>query len=324
MAAEYTLCDHVEVPNLPEQLARLSNLAFGDYEGAMPVSERWVDWFLRRPGTDPHISQAALDGRKLIANVLVCAQELQLGGDLLRCGIIDSVATDPDYRRQGLARVLMERTHEKMQRAGLDAAVLYTNPDDHPYRFYERLGYVTRARAALLSGPRPEAKGCAARPVDAAAEAEGLRALLNDYFAAWEGYAPLDDDLWAWHKLDPATGPPTVVAEMTGSEPVATVTFADADVLMKGKRQTVAVAYDMAARVVNVEQVRSLLSAAPHPAISMILDEAAPERAMVEAVGLKPQVAEVVMVLPFSARARRTLQAHHGPWYAMVESIIGV
>lgn len=324
MAVQYTLCDHTEVPDLPAQLTRLDNLAFGEYEGAMPASERWMAWYLRRPGTDPRMSQAALDGETLIANVLVCVQELQLGGDLLRCGIIDSVATDPDYRRQGLARVLMERAHETMQRAGIDAAVLYTNPDDHPFRFYQRLGYVTRARAALLSGPRPEGGACAAEPVDAAAAASGLQALLNDYFAGWEGYAPLDDALWAWHKLDPPAGPPTVVAEMTGSGPVATVTFAEADVLMKGKRQTVAVAYDLAANVMNADQVRSLLSTAPYPWVSIILDDAAPERGMVEAAGLEPQVSEVAMVLPFSARATRALGAHHGPWYAMVESIIGV
>lgn len=324
MDGDYTLCDHTQVPNLPVQLTRLVNLAFGEYEGAMPVTERWMEWYLRRPGTDARMSQAALDGDKLVANVLVCVQRLQLGGDLLRCGIVDSVATDPDHRRRGLARMLMERAHESMRRADLDAAVLYTNPEDHPYRFYERLGYVTRARAALLSGPRPEGSACAARPVDAAAQSGELQALLNRYFAGWEGYAPLDDALWSWHKIDPPEGRPTVVAEMTGSGPVATVTFAEADVLMKGKRQKVAVAYDLAADVMNAEQVRSLLSAAPHPWVSMILDDSAPERAMVEAAGLKPQVSEVAMVLPFSERARRALLVHDGPWYAMVESIIGV
>ena len=89
---EYTLCNHSEVPDLVSQLSELSNLAFGDYEGAMEMSEEWMAWYLQRPGTDRERCQAALRDGQMVSNVLVALQPLQIGGRVLRCGIIDAWA----------------------------------------------------------------------------------------------------------------------------------------------------------------------------------------------------------------------------------------
>ncbi len=320
----YTLCDHTGVPELAAQVTRLSNLAFAEYEGAMTFSEGWTRWYLRRPGTDPRMSQAALDGDRLVSQVIVCAQPVRLGGELLRCGIIDSVATDPEHRRRGLARALMERAHEAMRDAALDAAVLYTNPDDHPYRFYRRLGYQTRAQGAMLLGPRPGESGCGPDPVDAAEHAAALRRLVNDYHADWDGFSPLDDELWRWHKLDPPGDGPALVAEMSGAGPIATATFARAPVRIEGTEHIASVAYDVAAEVMNAEQLGLLLSSAPEEYVLMVLDEATPERRWAGQLGLKPQVSEVAMALPFSRAGEAAMEARRVPWYVMIESVVGV
>ncbi|MFW5867976.1 MAG: GNAT family N-acetyltransferase, partial [Armatimonadota bacterium] len=212
----YEVTDFTQVKSLVKQVTRLQNKAFAEYEGAMEIDRAFIDWYLKRPGTDLTMCQAALDRGTVVSQVIVCAQPLQLGGETFRCGIIDSVATDPEHRKQGLARDLMERAHEAMMDADLDAAVLYTNPDDHPYEFYRRLGYDERARASMLIGARGGESGCGAEPVDAAAEGEGLRALLNEYYVGHEGFSPLSEELWAWHKVE-APAAPIVVAELTGS-----------------------------------------------------------------------------------------------------------
>ncbi|NLO06693.1 MAG: GNAT family N-acetyltransferase [candidate division WS1 bacterium] len=320
---DHRLCDFTQVPELAAQVTRLSNLAFGEYEGAMEVGEGWTEWYLARPGTDRGLSQAALADGKLVSQVIVCVQPLQLGGQTLRCGIIDSVATDPEHRQQGLARQLMERAHEAVQDADLDAAVLYTNPEDHPYGFYSRLGYRERTRAMMLIGRRPGESGCGAEPVDAAEHAEGLRNLLNRYYVGHEGFSPLEADLWRWHKLD-APNPPTVVAEMTGSGPITTATFATARLRTATGERHVSVAYDIAADVMNADQMHSLLASAPEEEIALLLDERALELPMVNDLGLKKAVAEVAMVLPFGSAASRALEEHGGPWYMMVESVVGV
>ncbi|MGI5818271.1 MAG: GNAT family N-acetyltransferase [Armatimonadota bacterium] len=319
----YVLGDFTTVPELAAQVTRLDNLAFAEYEGAMAFDEAFTEWYLRRPGTDLSMCQAALDGETLVSQVIVCVQPLQLGGETLRCGIIDSVATVPEHRRQGLARSLMERAHDAMIDAGLDAAVLYTNPEDHPFRFYGRLGYEERARASMLIGARPGESGCGAEPVDAGRYADGLCALLNSYYVGHEGFSPLTDELWRWHKIDAPPGP-LVVAEMTGSGPISTATFTDAPVRIEGREHQVSMAYDVAASVMNVDGFASLLSVAPRETIGMILDDASAERQWADELDFETRVSEVAMVLPFTREAEVALDAHRGPWYVMVESVVGV
>ncbi|MEA3403465.1 MAG: GNAT family N-acetyltransferase [Armatimonadota bacterium] len=323
MSVDYELTDFAQVPDLVPQVTSLTNAAFAEYEGAMEVSEQWTDWYLQRPGTDPKLCQAALDDGKLVSQVIVCQQDLQLGGELLRCGIVDSVATEPGHRRRGLARALMERAHEAMQEADIDAAVLYTNPEDHPYRFYLRLGYRERARAAMLVGPWPAESGCGALPVDAAEHRAGLCDLLNEYYVGHEGYSPGCRELWRWHKLE-APSPPTVVAELTGAGPASTASFARASVRIGGRQHTVSLAYDIAAEVMNPEQYGGLLSTAPRETVALLLDEDSPERRWADDLGFEPQIAEVSMVLPLGREASLALQERSGPWYVMVESVVGV
>ena len=321
---EYTLCNHTEVPDLVSQLTELSNLAFGDYEGAMEMSEEWMTWYLQRPGTDPERSQAALCDGQMVSNVLVALQPLQIGGQLLRCGIIDSVATHPDHRRQGLARALMGHAHLALM-GEADAAVLYTNPADHPYQFYQRLGYQTRAYASLLAGPRPPAKGVAPSEITPQEAGQPLFDLLNDFFAEHEGYCPMDEDLWAWHKCDrPGAMPVTVVIEGSPERPTATATFAEAELLLGSERRLFSIAYDVAAQELTAENLASVLSAAPHDRVAMILDQRCPEYGLATEVGLEAAVSEVAMVLPLGAPAEQAIQEQAGPWYAMIESIIGV
>ncbi|MGD9496096.1 MAG: GNAT family N-acetyltransferase [Armatimonadota bacterium] len=320
----YTLTNFTQVTDTPAQVMRLSNAAFVEYEGAMEVDVPWTEWYLQRPGTDLVLCQAALDGNRLVSQVLVCIQELQLGGQRVRCGLIDSVATYPEHRRKGLARALMNRAHDALQCAGAAAAVLYTNPAGHPYGFYGRLGYITRAQGAMFMGPRPSGDGCAPVPVDAAAQASGLCALLNRYYAGYEGYAPMDGGIWRWHKLDPPGTRPVVVAEMTGSGPVSTATFARAELRLPSGTQVVSTAYDLAADTMTADQIRSLLAAAPEETVLVVLDEKAPECQMMAELGLQREVGEVAMVLPFAQHVREALADHHGPWYFMVESLVGV
>ncbi|MCD6360124.1 MAG: GNAT family N-acetyltransferase, partial [Armatimonadetes bacterium] len=233
--SEYELTDYVSVTDAARQFVDLSNVAFAEYEGAMEFGYEWGEWYLRRPGTDPRLCQAALAEGKLVSQVLVAVQELQIGGDLLRCGIIDSVATHPEHRKQGLARALMDRAHEAMrENAQVDAAVLYTNPAGHPYRFYGRLGYLTRAQAALITGPRPDAEAVV-EAVDPGEVAGELMRLLNGYYAGHEGYAPLNDAMWRWHKLEvPAGTGLEVAARIEDGRAVATVSFTDVELLLGG------------------------------------------------------------------------------------------
>ncbi|MCE5240221.1 GNAT family N-acetyltransferase [bacterium] len=319
----YRLVTHEQTPRLAEQLTALSNLAFAEYEGAPAVDAEFTRWYARRPGSTPGLCVAALDGDEMVANVLVAVQELSLGGEFIPCGIVDTVATHPDHRRHGLAHQLMDMAHDLMRRQSVEAGVLYTNPANHPYHFYTRLGYITRAQAAMLTGSRPAPAGdCDVRPM-AADEAATVRTLVNDKYAAYEGFARLDGDLWRWHRVDrPAALPVQVIVAERAGRTVGTAALAGVSVLLDGRQTQVTVISD--AVYDGAACLRDLLAAASQERLMALHDVRAPEHEALQQAGFTSAVGEVAMVLPFTDRARDLLSRPPTPWYVMVESVVGV
>ncbi|MEN6644177.1 MAG: GNAT family N-acetyltransferase [Armatimonadia bacterium] len=320
---DYRLVTHREVPRLPEQLASLSNLAFAEYEGAPEVDAAFCDWYGRRPGSSLDVCVGALYGDTLVANVLVAIQEVNVGGEFIPCGIVDTVATHPEHRKHGLAHRLMDMAHEIMRRRKVEAAVLYTNPENHPYHFYGRLGYVARARAGMLTGERPTAQGAyQVRPMGEGEEGT-VRDLVNARYSRYEGFARLDEALWQWHRVErPASMPAEVVVAEQDGRIVGTVALAEVDVLLAGQRERVTVLSD--AVYPDTGCLRDMLAASRQAKTMALHGLLNPEKDDLEELGFVTQVGEVSMVLPFSKRAQALLREPQGPWYVMVESVVGV
>lgn len=319
----YRLVTHAQIPRLVEQLTALSNLAFAEYEGAPEVDEAFTEWYLRRPGSSAEVCVAALHGDRMVANVLVALQELNLGGEYILCGLIDTVATDPAHRQRGLARQLMDMAHEIIRQRGAQAAVLYTNPANHPCSFYGRLGYQTRAQAGMLTAARPAAsRKYRVRPM-ADTETETVRQLVGGRYGGYEGFACLDEPLWRWHRLErSATMPAQVLVAEADGEIVGTATLADVEVLLSGAHESVTVVSDTV--YPDLDCLRHLLAQASQPQIMSLQSLGAPEFADFEAIGFEASVGEVSMVLPLTARAGQLLKNGPQPWYVMVESVVGV
>lgn len=319
----YEFVSLTEVPDLTPQMALLSNVAFAEYEGAPEVDAEFCAWYLRRPGSGPEVCVGAVCDGQLAAMVLVALQDLCLGGEVVRCGLVDTVSTHPDHRRQGLAHRLMEMAHDVMRARGAEAAVLYTNPENHPYQFYGRLGYFTRARAKLLTGTRPQTAGvCTVRPY-APAEAGIVQDLVNGTYGSYEGFARLEGDLWCWHReARPADLPVTVLVAETDGQVRGTVAVAATEVLLHGQRQTLGFVSDLVAP--DAAWARELLAAAPVADLAALYDQKAPPCALLETLGFAGQLGEVAMVLPLNDHARKLIHRDPTPWYVMVESVVGV
>ena len=333
----YRISTHAEAGDIIDQLVELGRAAFAEYEGAPAMDAEAKRWFLSRPGCDPGRCLVALDGEAVVSNVVVTVQQVQLGGELLRCGIVDSVATHPAHQRKGLARELMARAHATMQDESLDAALLYTNPVGHAYRFYEKLGYVTRARAALVIGPRPSRSPPDGRRKMRPGEGREVRELINAQYAGHDGFAPIDEALWRWHYIDrPADrAVHTYVIERDGRI-CAAATFGEMEMLLSGEPRRLSVAFDLAGirgltlRCLSPNseppaiQPLDLLCAAPTQHVALLPDERSAEVERCIEMGLERQVSEAAMVLALSDRGRAALQRPPGPWYVMVESVVGV
>ena len=324
---EYRLVDFTEVPDVALQVADVSNAAFAEYEGAPTIDAAFAEWYLRRPGSTLELCVGALDGETLASMVLVALQPVQLGGRVLSCGIIDSVATHPEHRKQGLARLLMDMAHQRMRQAGADAGVLYTNPEDHPYQFYGRLGYQTRAMCMMMRGTRPLDRELPVREAEPV-EYQGLASLIDGFYEAHEGYAPLSEELWAWHKLDRPAGleARVMVTEVNGVA-AGTCTWSRIELLLGGETKRVAAMVDFAC-IGDVcpgpTALQSLMASAPEEDIVVLVDTADPLADLYGGAGFERVVGEVSMVLPFSQSAHAAMASRSGPWYVMAESVIGV
>lgn len=326
--AEYRFVTHENVPDRVRQVSELNTAAFSGYEGAPVLDEAFTRWYLQRPGCTAGRCVGALDGDELVSMVLVAIEPLQIGGEVLDCGIIDSVATHPDHRRQGLARRLMNMAHEIMQADAAEAAVLYTNPDEFPYKFYQDLGYQTRATCQMMRGSKLDGQGSVPLEIMQPEERDNLAELLDEFYGDHEGYAPMGPDLLNWHKIArPAGMEAAVMMSRSNGRLGAAATYAEIELLLEGERSPVAVISDFAWRPDTCEGrevLKTMLTVAPQESLVCVVDEKDPLMELFEGVGFERGVREVSMVLPFTDEAREALDHTSGPWYPMVESIIGV
>ncbi len=330
--AELTVCTHAEAAamhgDIVPTLTDLVNIAFGEYEGCMEMSVDFMRWYLRRPGTDPSLCQVVMDGERAAANVFVAVHTLGFCGTPLRCGIIDSVSTLPEYRRQGLARGLMDRAHEAMRAAEIDMSVLYTNPDGHPYGFYQRLGYKTRSWIDLLAGARPDAVPGIEVSLASETDYPDIRTLIDSVAPHFDGAPELTDDYWRWHKIErPADSPVTILAaRATPDGPIlGTVTFCDSDLAFGDERVRVSTLADLVLSDDAGDDVgAALLSAASQPMIAVLCDMIDPAYSLFIESRFQRQVCEVSMLLPFTWAAQSIAAEPPAPWHTLVESVIGV
>ncbi|MFP6640504.1 MAG: GNAT family N-acetyltransferase [Myxococcota bacterium] len=78
------------------------------------------------------------DGDRILAGLQIFARRIRLRGEAVRLGGIGSVATHPDYERQGLASRLLRAAIVEMQERGMMLSLLFTGRTS----FYERLDWV--------------------------------------------------------------------------------------------------------------------------------------------------------------------------------------
>ncbi len=132
---------------------RITRIRAGDYDGLIGLwqkepgiklseadSKRNIAFFLRR---NRGLSLKAVSGDKIVATILC-------GSDGRR-GYFHHLYVAPGYRRQGLARALVEGCVTKLKKLGIEKAhifVLPTNADGQ--RFWETAGFYRRHAEDIL------------------------------------------------------------------------------------------------------------------------------------------------------------------------------
>ena len=327
--SQYRLLTHAEVAD-PERfhqdLCHLNALTFTAYQGVLLPTVESMRWYRTRPGMAPGICQAALYEDGVVSSLFVTLATTRLGGEMLKCGFIDTVMTHPAHRRRGLASALLKRALDEMRAAGAEASILYADhdvPSMPPQRMYEGLGYCVHELVDRLIGGAPQAPAhgpAVAIPPDAAA-----RDSFETALSGRDGWVELDDALWGWRR---ALRPPQYPVKLYRTIDGGLCAMCSGDLLSEGEARTVSVLSDLvlpeAPRAEHA--LAAMLSAAPDEAAITALCPRSEVgmRQRLEALGFRRVSAEAAMVLPLTPRAAELARAAPRNWYVAVESVIGV
>ena len=328
--SRYKILTHSEIGAAAPQVHGLAQLAFGTYPGVLRPSEAHRRWYIRRPGMDPNMSQAALYDGCLVSSVFVTVVKMRLCGSVRLVGIIDTVMTHPSHRRRGLARHLLSRAIADMRACGLAATMLYTMPDTVPFHLYRDLGFTPHAKVHCLSrtsaGESPSGlKARCAKPSDD----QALMMLVDGSWRCFEGYVPVDGALWRWRKHDrPRELPAEIACIQEEGRLLGCVTICRAPIVGKEPDSTSYVLTDLAldadcdgetvlqallGQVPAGEEIR-ILSAEGNWRINHLLLDA----------GFVRDGEETAMLLPLRPGATPSSNVSGVPWYVLTESVIGV
>jgi len=251
------------------------------------------------------------------------------------------VMTHPDHRGRGLARWLMEECLARLRQRGFDTAFLYTEPDSVAFHLYRKLGFVSWAetcwcalnrwhKAKRLSHPGP---ALASRRAEAA-DRERLKDFINDYYAAYDSFIPLDDALWRWRKEDRPSSTPITIYLLEDEQGIlqATATLCAAPLNTEHGVQMTYILTDVAfdssytphsaAEILSALLTSELPSGAPIVTLCGATDYRL--RTLFETCGFQQEWSGLALLLPLSAVGQQALAEGPQPLYACSASLIGV
>jgi hypothetical protein len=154
--------------------------------------------FQTRPDAPTRVEVLHADQPVSRLQILRC--RLRIGVATVEMDGIGDVFTEPQHRKRGLARRMLEATVEHMRGGDAALTMLYGIPD-----FYGRFGYVTagpdhRLSLTRLDQPAALPDGWTARPL-VAADIPAVRRLYATATADVAGAAVREEDSWVWARL---------------------------------------------------------------------------------------------------------------------------
>ncbi|MGQ9553743.1 MAG: GNAT family N-acetyltransferase [Anaerolineae bacterium] len=322
---QYKLAPHSQRPPSVRELTELTLRSFAAYHGVIEADDDFTGWFLRRPGMDPSLSWAAWHGDTLAASLFVTSVPLLVRGEAWQFGVVDTVMTHPNHRRQGLARALLQQTIAASRDCGLAALQLYTAPGSAGYQLYLSLGF-RPLRHLRYWQRQPSHLPCTNSTAWSKLE-EGdwhvASALIESLSDTYDGVPRLNEPLWRWRKLDrPASIAAKVWVVSTNAAPAGTAT--SCPVLLTGEGQNILLNDLVLANPGDLCQLCSDIGQnAPIIAIADTTDDHMQQALQTAAFASGQE--EAVMFLPLGQLFLvDSLAQSSRPWFALTESIIGV
>jgi predicted acetyltransferase len=113
-----------------EQLYPLFERVFGINTSTL------TDFSNRGLWNDEYLPYTFFDGNQAVANVSAFSLSMNINGKLTNCMGIQSVMTDPDYRKNGLMKILFQKMLDDLDKT-YEGTILFTSSPElyKPYRF---------------------------------------------------------------------------------------------------------------------------------------------------------------------------------------------
>ena len=115
----------------------LRNEFFNLIEKIFPSAD-FKEWYLKGFWEDNYIPYSILKDNKIVSSVCISEMEIFVKGGLLKGIQFSAVGTLPEYRKQGLSKILMEHVLDKYK-ASTDIFFLFAN--DGVLDFYPKFGF---------------------------------------------------------------------------------------------------------------------------------------------------------------------------------------
>jgi len=273
----------------------------------------------------PEICQAAFSGNEVVSSLFVTLATARLGGEMLKCGFIDTVMTHPAHQRRGLASALLNRALSEMRAAGAEASILYADhdvPAMAAQRMYEGLGYRVHELVDRFVG---RASRAPARNPALVISPAAARAAFETALSGRDGWIEMNDALWRWRRV---LRPPLYPVKLYKTVDGGLCAMCLGDLMSEGAARTISVLGDLVLPEGPRAQdaLPAMLSAAPDGATITALCPRSDVgmRQPLEALGFRRLSVDAAMVLPLTPRAAELVRARPPTWYVAVESVIGV
>ena len=107
-----------------------------NHEGTNPVDDS-IEGFTRYLKRNPTTSFVAVDGDRIVGTILA--------GHDGRRGIFHHVVIAPEYRKQGIGKMLVESAMEALKKEGITKVLLVVfNDNENGNQFWEHMGFTER------------------------------------------------------------------------------------------------------------------------------------------------------------------------------------
>jgi ribosomal protein S18 acetylase RimI-like enzyme len=125
-----------------KEIVNVFNSAFSTNKGSILRDEKsWLWRYKERPDSEDDQIILAKFEDKIVGVIIVTFREIKINNENFKFGMIDDVATLPEFRKRGIAKKMLQEAVEFIQERKCDASALCADPKGKAIKIYRSFNY---------------------------------------------------------------------------------------------------------------------------------------------------------------------------------------